>query len=75
NNNDLEDDRYKDALKKFENSEVINQMAYYKVQNFPEFNNFIVDFEIKDEILHVKSQSFEDYFMNVVSSMMDVRSE
>lgn len=43
-------------------SDVIDKMVTFKVKNFSNFNNIIINYSTENDILQVKTQTFEDYF-------------
>lgn len=59
--------------------DLINRMIAYKVSNFSEFTNFIVDFEVSegdgDPVLTVVTQEEDDYLTDMAENMEDSHSE
>lgn len=67
-------DLYKKELKAHNYSDVIEKMVEYKLEHFAEHNNIIVDFSTENNILKIKSQTFEQHFNNLLSSMININS-
>lgn len=65
-------DLYKKELKAHNYSDVIEKMVDYKLAHFAEYNNIIVDFSTENDILQIKSQTFEQHFNSLLSRMINV---
>lgn len=64
-------DLYKKELKAHNHSDVIEKMVEYKLEHFADYNNIIVDYSTENHILQVKSQTFEQHFNSLISSMIN----
>lgn len=67
------EDLYKKELKAQKHSDVIEKMVDYKLVHFANHNNIIVDFSTENDILQVKSQTFEEHFNSLLSRMINVK--
>lgn len=65
-------DLYKKELKAHNHSDVIEKMVEYKLEHFADYNNIIVDYSTENHILQVKSQTFEQHFNSLISSMINI---
>jgi hypothetical protein len=72
NKSSLGEDLYKKELKAHKYNDVIEKMVDYKLAYFAEYNNIIVDFSTENDILQIKSQTFEQHFKSLVSSMINI---
>lgn len=70
--NSLGEKLYKKELKTLNYSEVINKMVAYKLEHFSDFHNIIIDFSTENDILQVKSQTPEEYFKSMLTSMENI---
>lgn len=61
---------YEKELKNHNLPEVINKMVSFKLKNFPNFNNIIVDYSTENETLQVKSQTVENHFNSLFKSIL-----
>ncbi|MBN1969702.1 MAG: hypothetical protein JW870_10070 [Candidatus Delongbacteria bacterium] len=66
----LDSGLYEKELKAHENSETIDKMVSYKLKNFSDFNNVIVDFSTENDLLQVKTQTPENYFDSFFKSIV-----
>src|SRR5680860_1196692 len=53
---------YKQELKNYNYSKIIDKMVSYKLEKFSDFSNIIVDYSTENDILQVKTQTFENHF-------------
>lgn len=68
----LGEDLYKKELKAHKYNDVIAKMVEYKLEHFANHNNIIVDFSTENDILQIKSQTFEQHFSSLLSSMINI---
>lgn len=73
NKANLGTDLYKKELKAHNYSDVVEKMVEYKLEHFADHNNIIVDFSTENDILQIKSQTFEQYFNSLISKMINVK--
>lgn len=73
NKSSLREDLYKKKLKAHKYNSVIEKMVDYKLEHFAEHNNIIVDFSTENDILQVKSQTFEEHFNSLLSRMVNIK--
>ena len=66
---------YEKELKTYNKFPVFEEIVNYKVANFSESKNMIVDYSLIDDVLHIKCQTEEDYFNTIVKNMMDSSDE
>jgi hypothetical protein len=64
---------YKKELKAHNYSDVIEKMVDYKLEHFADHTNIIVDFSIDNDILQIKSQTLEQRFDSLISSMINIK--
>ena len=72
NKESLGSDLYKKELKAHNYSDVIEKMVEYKLEHFADHNNIIVDYSTENDILQIKSQTFEQHFNSLLSRMINV---
>jgi len=53
-------------------SDVVEKMVEYKLEHFADHKNIIVDFSTENDILQIKSQTFEQHFNSLLSSMINI---
>ncbi len=63
---------YKLELTKRKNHSIIDKMVTYKIENFQNFNNIIVDYSTTDNILQVKTQTREDHLKSLINKVIKV---
>ena len=68
----LNDEMFKKELKAHNYSDVIEKMVEYKLEHFADHNNIIVDFSTENDILQIKSQTFEQHFNSLLSRMINI---
>ncbi|MEX2511500.1 MAG: hypothetical protein WD398_01230 [Cyclobacteriaceae bacterium] len=73
NKSSLGEDLYKKELKAHKYNDVIEKMVDYKLEHFAEYNNIIVDFSTENDILQIKSQTFEQHFNSLLSRIINVK--
>ncbi len=61
---------YEKELKNHDLSDVISKMVSFKLKNFPDFNNIIVDYSTENEILKVKTQTVENHFNSLFKNIL-----
>lgn len=61
---------YKEELKNHKYPETIEKMVSYKLEKFADFNNIIVDFSLENNILQVKTKTFENYFNSLFKNII-----
>ena len=66
---------YDKELKTYSKFPIFEEMVNYKVAHFSEKKDMIVDYNLMDDLLHVKCQTEEDYFNTIVKNMMDSSDE
>ena len=64
---------YEKELENYEYHLVIDKMVNYKIDKFPKFNNEIIDFSTKDNILQVKTQTQENHFNSIIKQMVNMK--
>ena len=67
----IEKQLYEKELKAYQYSPIIEKIVDYKLKNYPDFNNLIIDYSTKDNILKVKTQSQENHFDNILRQMVN----
>jgi hypothetical protein len=72
NKESLGTDLYKKELKAHNCSDVIEKMVEYKLEHFADHNNIIGDFSTENDILQIKSQTFEQHFNGLLSRMINI---
>ncbi len=72
NKESLGTDLYKKELKAHNYIDVIEKMVEYKLEHFADHNNIIVDFSTENDILQIKSQTFEQHFNSLLSRMINI---
>lgn len=77
NNKDFLDSKnlYEKELKGNENYSIIDEMVNYKIEKFSDFNNVILDYSTVDNILQVKTQSQENRFNSILTSMINTKPQ
>ncbi len=63
---------YQQELQSRNNSSVIVKMVDFIKENFPKFNNVIVDYSITNDILQVKTQTQKNHFSSLIKQMINV---
>jgi len=61
---------YKRELKNYDYSETIEKMVSFKLENFSNFNNIIVDYSTENDILRVKTQTTENHFNSFLKNIV-----
>lgn len=61
---------YEKELKNHDYSEIIDKMVSFKLENFPDFNNIIVDYSTKNDILRIKTQTSENHFDSFLKNII-----
>ena len=64
---------YEKELENYEYHSVIDKMVNYKIDKFSKFNNEIIDFSTKDNILQVKTQTQENRFNSIIKQMVNMK--
>lgn len=64
---------YEKELENYEYHSVIDKMVNYKIDKFSKFNNEIIDFSTKDNILQVKTQTQENHFNSIIKQMVNMK--
>ena len=77
NNKDflLSKNLYKKELESYENHSIINKMVDFKLKEFPNSNNVIIDFSTTDNILRVKTQTQENRFNSLIKQMVNIKQQ
>ncbi len=57
---------YEKELKKHKYAGIIEEMVAYKLDKYAEYDNIIVDYSTVGDMLRVKTQTFENYFLNLI---------
>lgn len=70
NKETLGSDLFQKELKAYNHKHVIEKMVEYKLEQFADHRNIIVDFSIENDILQIKSQTFEQHFNSFLSSLL-----
>lgn len=73
NKSSLGGNLFKKELKAHKYNDVVEKMVEYKLEHFAEYNNIIVDFSYENDILQIKSQTFEQHFNSLLSRMINVK--
>ncbi len=63
---------YANRVKEQKYPEVMEKIVAYKLDHFKEYKNIIVDFSTENDILQIKSQTFEQHFKSLLSRMINV---
>ncbi len=66
---------YKQELESYENHSIINKMVDFKLKEFPNSNNVIIDFNTADNILQVKTQTQENRFNSLIKQMVNIKQQ
>ena len=66
---------YKQELANYNNHTIIDKMVNFKIERFPKYNNVIVDYSTKGNILQVKTQTQENHFNSIIKQMVNVKSK
>ena len=66
---------YKQELANYNNHTIIDKMVNFKIKKFPKYNNVIVDYSTKGNILQVKTQTQENHFNSIIKQMINVKSK
>lgn len=64
---------YKQELANYNNHAIIDKMVNFKIERFPKYNNVIVDYSTKDNILQVKTQTQENHFNSIIKQMISLK--
>lgn len=68
----LNDEMFQKELKAHNYSDVVEKMVEYKLEHFADHKNIIVDFSTENDILQIKSQTFEQHFNSLISSLISI---
>jgi len=66
---------YKKEIKNHEYAEIIDKMVSFKLENFPNSDNIIVDYSTEKDTLKVKTQTTENYFNSFFKSIVFTNSK
>lgn len=69
------DDLYNIEVKDVKFLDVIEKMVEFKNKHFFDYNNFIINYSIENDILSVESQLVEDRFNYFLSKMINNKPE
>ncbi|MBL4888487.1 MAG: hypothetical protein JKX97_00530 [Candidatus Lindowbacteria bacterium] len=64
---------YNQELANFKNHSIIEKMVDFKIEKFSKFNNVIVDYSTKNNILQVKTQTQENHFNSIIKQMVNIK--
>ena len=62
--------QYKKEFKNYNYPKVIDKMVSFKLENFPNSKNIIVDYSTENNILKVKTQTPENHFNNLFNNII-----
>jgi hypothetical protein len=68
----LNDKMFQNELKAHDYSDVVEKMVEYKLEHFAYHKNIIVDFSTENDILQIKSQTFEQRINSLMASMINI---
>ena len=60
---------YEKKLKNHSYPEVMDEMVSFKLENFPDFKNIIVDYSTENDILQVKTQAPENHLNSFLKNI------
>jgi len=66
---------FEKELEDYKKYPIFEKMITYKVTNFSDSKNMIIDYSLLDDTLQVKTQHEEDYFNTIVKNMMNTSDE
>jgi len=69
----INDKDFLKELKAHDYNDVVEKMVAYKLKYFAEHKNLIIDFSTDNDMLRVKSQTFQDYFDSLISKMVNTK--
>ena len=68
--NTLATNEYRSIIKDHKQSKLLHKMVEYKDQHFADFPNIIIEYEISDNKLTIKSQNRKDSFESLLQKMI-----
>ena len=64
---------YEQEIKSCKYSEIVEKMVDFKIVNFSEHNNIIIDCSTENDILKVKTQTQENNFESIIRQMINIK--
>lgn len=64
---------YEQEIKSCKYSEIVEKMVDFKLENFSEYNNIIIDFSTENDILKVKTQTLENNFESLIRQIINIK--
>ena len=64
---------YEQEIKSCKYSEIVEKMVDFKIANFSEHNNIIIDCSTENDILKVKTQTQENNFESIIRQMINIK--
>lgn len=68
-------DLYEKELKSYKEYNVIEKMVNFKIEKFPKSNNLIVDYNMTNNTLQIKTETQENHFNNIIKQMVNIKPE
>lgn len=65
---------YERELASHKNHFIIGEMVNFKINNFPNFNNIIVDYDTTNNILKIKTQTQENHFNTIIKQFINIKT-
>lgn len=62
---------YLEELKNHKYNDIIDKMVSYKLENFYNNNNVIIEYNMNDNRLQIKSQTQEEYFNSFLNNIIN----
>ena len=66
---------YEKELTSYKNSSIVNEMVNYKIQNFSDFNNIIIDYSTDNNILKIKTQTQQNHFSSILKEVVKLEKK
>jgi hypothetical protein len=64
---------YEQELKSFKISDLVEKMVDFKLNNFSEFDNIIIDYSTDNNILKIKTQTQDNNFESLIRQIINVK--
>ncbi|AIN75114.1 hypothetical protein [Flavobacterium psychrophilum] len=64
---------YEPQIKSCKYSEIVKKMVDFKIANFSEYNNTIIDYSTENDILKIKTQTQENNFESIIRQMINIK--
>ena len=66
---------YEKELASYKNPSIVNEMVNYKIQNFSDFTNIIIDYSTDNNILKIKTQTQENHFSSILKEVAKSKNQ